>query len=101
MDEGHFSVLFTLPDPLVVGDCEMQLTFTDADSLGVRGAALQVTPTMTDTGAGTTMGTTVVEIGEGDYEANWTWSGAGSWQILLEIAAQGKNDALTVAVEVQ
>lgn len=103
-DAGLYAVRFSAdPDPFVSGEpvaLGMELYAAGTED-GVEGASIVVTPWMPDMGHGISDAPVVTEQGGGRYEATFTFSMGGYWELGVDVDASAGTDSVAVPYEVQ
>ena len=102
-DGGLYDLTLTAdPDPPVAGVASLGIDVADAATgAAVTDAEIGVTPWMTEHGHGLSEDPVVTELGQGAYEASFTYTMSGTWDLTVSIDAEAGADEVTVAYEVE
>ncbi|MCB9686728.1 MAG: hypothetical protein H6738_20445 [Alphaproteobacteria bacterium] len=93
-DDGEVSWVLDFGTEPVVGPAEVLLTQT-VDDVPLE-VVPGIEPWMPDHGHGVSEPPVIDALGDGTWEATWTWSMAGAWEVRLD--ADGHEGAIDVVV---
>jgi hypothetical protein len=97
-----YDVVATLvPAQHVAGETasvELAIALDGAPELG---AHIDIEPWMPDHGHGVSEPPVTVELGEGRYQASWTYPMSGAWELLYRVDGSAGVDSWTEALDVQ
>lgn len=104
MDGGLFVLALTPdPDPPVTGQNTLHLRVSHGDDrTPVAGATLEIVPFMPEMGHGIQGEPDISELGDGAYDAEWSYPMSGKWEVAVTVSADDVGeDVYTTVFEVQ
>lgn len=87
------------PYPPVAGPTTLHLTVAAAGA-PVLGAVVTVVPFMPSMGHGISGEATITELGEGGYDAAWSYPMDGAWELTTTIESPAATDTYVAEIEV-
>jgi len=103
-DDGLYMVAYsTDPTPPLAGDTVLMLEIMDVgdNHAPVLDAVLDIEPWMPAMNHGIMGDVTVMEMGEGTYEAEWAYSMPGGWEVTVDVDADAGTDSVVLGFEVE
>jgi hypothetical protein len=101
-DDGLYSLHFHDGHETKLGEPSiLMFHLQDADQANVEAATITVTPWMPDHGHGIDEEPMMTEADDGMYEATWTYSMGGRWEITIDVDGDAGVDTVVVAYDVE